>query len=62
MAKVLEQYERQIESFELIPSGGGRFEFTVDDQLLFSKKETGRHAEQDELVRLIRDALDSPAE
>lgn len=61
MAKVLDEYERQIESFELIPSGGGRFEFTVDGKLIFSKKESGRHAEEDELVNLIRDSMSGGA-
>jgi selenoprotein W-related protein len=38
----------------MIPSGGGRFEVTVDDQLVFSKKGIGRHAEPGEVVGLIR--------
>lgn len=29
----------------LIPSSGGAFEVVVDDELIYSKKETKRHAE-----------------
>lgn len=29
----------------LVPSKGGVFEVTVDGHLIYSKKETGRHAE-----------------
>lgn len=38
----------------LVPSGGGVFEVTVDDVLVFSKRSLGRHAEPGEVVRLIR--------
>lgn len=53
MAKVLGEHEQVIEEFRLIPSGGGRFEFTVNGELLYSKKATGRHANEDELLSLI---------
>jgi selenoprotein W-related protein len=39
---------------KLIPSSGGRFEVTVDERLVFSKKARGRHAEPGEVVELIR--------
>ena len=37
----------------MIPSGGGVFEVTVDDTLVFSKKQLGRHAQPGEILRLI---------
>ena len=37
---------------ELVKSGGGVFEVTVDDQLVFSKKALGRFPEQGELKGL----------
>ena len=42
----------------LIPSGGGVFEVHLDDNLLFSKKELGRHTEDGEILKLIEEALD----
>jgi selenoprotein W-related protein len=39
----------------LIPSSGGRFEVTVDRELVYSKAATGRHAAAGEIVRLIRE-------
>ena len=36
-------------------SSGGRFEVTVDDALVYSKRATGRHAEPGEVVRRIRE-------
>ncbi len=41
----------------MIPSGGGVFEVTLDDTLLFSKKRLGRHARPGEILRLIEAAL-----
>jgi selenoprotein W-related protein len=38
---------------ELIPSGGGRFEVTVDGKLIFSKAALKRHAEKGEILRLL---------
>lgn len=38
-----------VRSWNLIPAGGGLFEFEVNGELLYSKKETGRHAEEGEI-------------
>jgi selenoprotein W-related protein len=40
-----------------MPSEGGRFEFTVNDRLLYSKLETHRHAEPGEIAGLVRKLL-----
>ena len=54
MADLLKDFEWDIESFTLITSDGGKFEFKVNDQLLFSKLKTGRHVEKGEIPDLIR--------
>ena len=35
---------------ELVPGVGGVFEITVDDQLKFSRKQTGRFPTDDEVI------------
>jgi selenoprotein W-related protein len=50
---LLKKYDSQLESLTLIPSDGGRFEVTVDDQLVYSKLHTGRHAEPGEVLGLV---------
>lgn len=54
--------ERAIEYFigewTLIPSKGGRFEVIVNDELVFSKKQLGRHAEPGEVRAAILKVLD----
>lgn len=48
------EFEMDIASLAIIPSDGGRFEVRVNDALIFSKKQAGRHAQTDEITGLIR--------
>jgi selenoprotein W-related protein len=57
MADLLKAFESKINTISLIPSGGGKFEVKVDDQLVYSKLQTGRHAEDGEITRLIGEHL-----
>jgi selenoprotein W-related protein len=59
MAEVLgdKTLESKIESFTLIPSDGGRFEFSVDGELIFSKLKLGRHADEGEVMGLFKKHL-----
>jgi selenoprotein W-related protein len=38
----------------LVPSDGGKFEVTVNGQLLYSKLQLHRHAEPGEVLGLVR--------
>lgn len=51
--ELLKNYEHVIESVTLVPSDGGRFEVTVNGQLLYSKLQTHRHAEPGEVLGLV---------
>jgi len=57
VTKVLEEFEDHIENINLIPSDGGRFEFVVDGHLVYSKLETGRHAEYDDIAVPLRERV-----
>ena len=61
MADILQdkELERQIETFDLVPSEGGRFEFSVNGDLVFSKLKTFRHAEEGELKKVLKEYLAS---
>ena len=56
-AELLKYYETQIESITLCPSDGGRFEVTVNGQLIYSKLKTGRHADTGEVKGLVEKLL-----
>jgi len=44
----------KVESFQLIPSSKGRFEVSLDGELIYSKAATGRHGEVGEIYSLIK--------
>lgn len=54
----MEEFEHDISDLVLIPSRGGVFEVTVDAQLIYSKKKSGRHAEFEEVLEEIRKLRD----
>ena len=43
----------------IIPSRGGVFEVIVGDSLVFSKKQTGRHAEYEEILAAARPLINT---
>jgi len=53
MDELLKHYEHVVEEIRLVPSDGGRFEVTVNGQLLYSKLQTHRHAEAGEVLGLV---------
>lgn len=52
--ELLKHYEHVIETLMLVPSDGGRFEVTVNGELVYSKLEKHRHAEPGEVLGLVR--------
>ncbi len=59
----MREYDYDIESFKLITGSGGRFEVTIDGELVFSKLETGRFPDPAEIKETIKARLkeSSPA-
>lgn len=54
--ELLKEYKNLLQSVELLPSGGGVFEVTLDGRLIFSKKASQRFPEYDEISREVRTA------
>ncbi len=54
--ELLQALEPEISSISLVPSDGGRFEVTVNDRLIYSKLQTGRHAEPGEVLGLVQNS------
>lgn len=52
-AKILVKYKQRLQGLELQPSSGGCFELTVDDQLLYSKLQTGRFPDEQAILKEI---------
>ena len=52
---LVHDYQHVIESITLVTGGSGVFDVTVDGELLYSKKQTGRHANPGEVLALFRE-------
>ena len=48
------QHPDLVSDIELIESDGGAFEISVDGELIYSKLETGRHADPPEILGLFK--------
>jgi selenoprotein W-related protein len=54
---LLGEFEHFISDVTLIPSRGGVFEVTLGGDLVYSKIETGRHAELEDVLGPVRERL-----
>lgn len=50
---LLKEHGSKLSQVTLIPSSGGVFEVTFGDSLIYSKKETGKFPEPDEVVNAV---------
>ena len=56
--ELLTTFEQDLTSVALKPGTGGVFEITLNQQLVFSRKQAGRFPEAKEVKQLIRDQID----
>jgi selenoprotein W-related protein len=54
MDELLKHYEHLVETITLVPSDGGKFEVSVNGELIYSKLDTHRHAGPGEVLGLVR--------
>lgn len=53
----IREIEVNIRSWQLFPATGGLFEVTLNGETIFSKKQSGRHAEPGEIKKLIEQKI-----
>lgn len=56
--ELLVTFEQDLASVALRPGNNGIFEITLNQQLLFSRKDAGRFPEAKEVKQLVRDHID----
>lgn len=54
---LLSHYQHVIAELTLVTGGSGVFDVIVDGQSIYSKSETGRHADPGEILQLFTDAF-----
>ena len=57
--KLLQEFETNVASWELIPGEGGIFEVVVNGELVFSKKALKRHAEIEEVQAMLAEKINT---
>jgi selenoprotein W-related protein len=56
--ELLTTFESDIGRLSLVPGSGGIFEVRLNNETIFSRKQTGRFPESKELKQLVRDRID----
>jgi selenoprotein W-related protein len=54
---LVDKYDKHFSDITLKPSDGGRFELIVNDKTVFSKLDTDRFPEDDEVLNLVADEI-----
>ena len=54
---ILTNYQHIINEFTFITGTKGAFELKVDEELVYSKKQLGRHAEPGEALELFKELI-----
>lgn len=57
VSDLLTNYQHVIADLRIVTGGSGVFDVTVDGDLLYSKKTTGRHAEDGEILGLFTELV-----
>ena len=57
MARILEEYEHDVDSVELVTGTGGIFDVHVDGELVFEKKMLGRYPQPDDVLPYLAERL-----
>lgn len=57
MADLLPEFKQDIEEVVLVPSDGGRFEFFIDGELVYSKLGTGEFPAHREILKAVNARL-----
>lgn len=53
----MKAYEFDISRLILIPSDGGRFEVSVNGELIYSKLATRKHADPQQIKQMVRERI-----
>lgn len=56
---ILKEHADKIAELKLVPSHGGVYEISFNDELIFSKKNLDRYPEKDEVEDMVRQRINS---
>jgi selenoprotein W-related protein len=56
-SKILTEFKQQIQELKLVPAGGGAFEVSLDNELIYSKLKTGKFPDEAWILDTVRQRL-----
>jgi selenoprotein W-related protein len=56
-AKLLTRFKQDIKELTLVPAGGGKFELSLDGELVYSKLKTGKFPDEKWVLELVEKRL-----
>ena len=57
MARILEEWEEELETVEVVTGSGGIFDVHLDGELVFEKSMLGRYPDPDDVLPLLRERM-----
>jgi predicted Rdx family selenoprotein len=57
VARILEEWEQELEAVEVVTGSGGIFDVHLDDELVFEKSMLGRYPDPDDVLPLLRERM-----
>jgi predicted Rdx family selenoprotein len=57
VARIFEEWEKQVSAVEVVTGKGGIFDVHVDGERVFTKSMLGRYPDPDDVVPLLREKL-----
>ena len=55
--RLLTEFKQRVREFKLVPSGGGCFEVTLDDELVYSKLRNGTFPDETTISEMVAQRL-----
>ena len=56
-SRLLTEFKQRVREFKLVPSGGGCFEVTLDDELVYSKLRTHTFPDETDIAEMVASRL-----
>jgi selenoprotein W-related protein len=56
--RILEEFEREVESLEVVTGSGGIFDVHLDGELVFTKSMLGRYPQPEDVLPLLRERIE----
>ncbi len=54
MTRLMSEFKRKVVQYEMVPSDGGRFEITLDNEQIYSKLQAGQFPDESRIIESVK--------